>query len=283
MQHPGLELQLRTAVPCLTAAAAFPPCAACAPPAVPHLLAQRDAISNWAEFSSLNNVTGWNATAPLCSWTFITCNPDEPLYSLCALHGRGHSRMQGQRAGGTVCYAAHPHRHLLHSLPVQEHSRGGKVSVLQPPGHVQPGSRPAGPTISQMQKLGSPGFVGQQPDGHAARRVGGARRMAPAAGHVPRGEPAARWVRYRSLRPGAAGVPALAICVSWRACLGWGLYLEGIRNAALLLCAGPLPDAWAQVGAFPNTSTFSMYENAFTGTLPLSWAGPEAFPLMREM
>lgn len=32
------------------------------------LLAQRDAITNWEEFATANNITGWTADAPYCQW-----------------------------------------------------------------------------------------------------------------------------------------------------------------------------------------------------------------------
>lgn len=41
--------------------------------AVPWLLAQRDAFSNWAEFSAGHKIAGWDETTPLCNWGCITC------------------------------------------------------------------------------------------------------------------------------------------------------------------------------------------------------------------
>lgn len=41
------------------------------------LLAQRDAIDNWAEFKSKNNITGWTSDIPYCQWDkkSVQCNP----------------------------------------------------------------------------------------------------------------------------------------------------------------------------------------------------------------
>ncbi len=45
------------------------------------LLAQRDAISNWEEFSAANNFSGWQddlsafRAVPVCDWTGVDCNP----------------------------------------------------------------------------------------------------------------------------------------------------------------------------------------------------------------
>lgn len=59
-----------------------PTLAACAVAAVPWLLAQRDAFSNWPEFSSRHNITGWDETTPLCSWSCIDCNSTALSYEL---------------------------------------------------------------------------------------------------------------------------------------------------------------------------------------------------------
>lgn len=42
------------------------------------LLAQRDAIDNWAEFKQANNITGWTSDIPYCEWDkkTIQCNPN---------------------------------------------------------------------------------------------------------------------------------------------------------------------------------------------------------------
>ncbi len=50
--------------------------------AVPWLLAQRDAISNWEEFSSRINILGWDKTTPLCNWTCIECNSSAGTYKM---------------------------------------------------------------------------------------------------------------------------------------------------------------------------------------------------------
>lgn len=40
------------------------------------LLAQRDAITNWANFSAANNISGWTPDIPYCQWDreTIKCN-----------------------------------------------------------------------------------------------------------------------------------------------------------------------------------------------------------------
>lgn len=40
------------------------------------LLAQRNAIDNWADFSKANNITGWTSDIPYCQWDkrTIQCN-----------------------------------------------------------------------------------------------------------------------------------------------------------------------------------------------------------------
>lgn len=47
------------------------------------LLAQKAAIVNWPEFSSANNVTGWDALADVCQWTGVTCNDTGSVIMLC--------------------------------------------------------------------------------------------------------------------------------------------------------------------------------------------------------
>lgn len=46
------------------------------------LLAQSAAISNWAEFASQNNITGWNESTPVCQWTGVTCTPQGSIIAL---------------------------------------------------------------------------------------------------------------------------------------------------------------------------------------------------------
>lgn len=41
---------------------------------VARLLAQRDSISNWEEFSRANELEGWNADTPVCEWTGVVCD-----------------------------------------------------------------------------------------------------------------------------------------------------------------------------------------------------------------
>lgn len=77
-------LVLLAAVRALTCAApALPAAAPPRPlrPLVPHLLAMRDAITNWDAFSASNSIAGWDDLTPLCSWTGIACLADG-TYSL---------------------------------------------------------------------------------------------------------------------------------------------------------------------------------------------------------
>ncbi|PRW57887.1 water chloroplastic isoform A [Chlorella sorokiniana] len=57
----------------------LPPCTNNWPAAseaeVAALLDQAAAITNWQEFSSSNNITGWQRGVPVCSWTGLTCTP----------------------------------------------------------------------------------------------------------------------------------------------------------------------------------------------------------------
>lgn len=46
------------------------------------LLAQSASISNWAEFASQNNITGWNASTPVCQWNGVTCTPQGSIIAL---------------------------------------------------------------------------------------------------------------------------------------------------------------------------------------------------------
>lgn len=39
-----------------------------------HLLEQRDAIENWDEFAAVNQLSGWNETAPVCEWSGVACD-----------------------------------------------------------------------------------------------------------------------------------------------------------------------------------------------------------------
>ncbi|PRW60140.1 Serine threonine- kinase CTR1 [Chlorella sorokiniana] len=43
------------------------------------LLKQKQAFTNWDGFATANNVTGWNAKAPLCTWSGVECNDDASL------------------------------------------------------------------------------------------------------------------------------------------------------------------------------------------------------------
>lgn len=45
--------------------------------AVPLLLKQRDAITNWAELPA-QYTQGWDAATPLCDWSRVECNEQEP-------------------------------------------------------------------------------------------------------------------------------------------------------------------------------------------------------------
>lgn len=38
------------------------------------LLAQRDAIDNWGEFSEANGLSGWNESTPVCEWSGVACS-----------------------------------------------------------------------------------------------------------------------------------------------------------------------------------------------------------------
>lgn len=38
------------------------------------LLAQRDAIDNWADFSEANGLSGWSDGTPVCEWSGIACS-----------------------------------------------------------------------------------------------------------------------------------------------------------------------------------------------------------------
>ena len=60
--------------------AELPACTAAFPPAsdadAAALLAQRDAIANWAAFAAANNVSGWAVPGPpVCNWTGVSCTP----------------------------------------------------------------------------------------------------------------------------------------------------------------------------------------------------------------
>ena len=59
------------------------------------LLAQRDAISNWDEFSAANDISGWNSTTDVCDWTLIYCTPEGAITEVyldcydCTIHATG--------------------------------------------------------------------------------------------------------------------------------------------------------------------------------------------------
>lgn len=44
--------------------------------AVPYLLKQRDAITNWADFKAGNNISGWDESTEVCRWSYIHCRQD---------------------------------------------------------------------------------------------------------------------------------------------------------------------------------------------------------------
>lgn len=41
--------------------------------AVPYLMQQRKAITNWDAFAAANNYSGWADATPFCDWTGIIC------------------------------------------------------------------------------------------------------------------------------------------------------------------------------------------------------------------
>lgn len=49
-------------------------CAAAASSEATKLLAQRDAIDNWGEFSEANGLSGWNESTPVCEWSGVACS-----------------------------------------------------------------------------------------------------------------------------------------------------------------------------------------------------------------
>lgn len=59
----------------ILALASCPPAAAAGVRAA--LLAQRDAVTNWAAFKAANNIQGWDEAAPdVCSWSGVNCTKD---------------------------------------------------------------------------------------------------------------------------------------------------------------------------------------------------------------
>jgi len=60
----------------------LPACLPACLPAVQALLAQKAAITNWAEFSKKNNITGWNESVPVCNWTRVTCTEQGSINSV---------------------------------------------------------------------------------------------------------------------------------------------------------------------------------------------------------
>lgn len=59
------------------------------PAAAAALLLLRDSIENWPEFSAANNITGWNASFPVCFWTGIVCSGDARVQQVSLQCGAG--------------------------------------------------------------------------------------------------------------------------------------------------------------------------------------------------
>lgn len=71
------------------------------PAAVPYLLKQRDAITNWAAFKAGNNITGWDEATPVCGWSYIHCRQDH-TYAVTFSCAYGGTKKCTPRAVGTL-------------------------------------------------------------------------------------------------------------------------------------------------------------------------------------
>lgn len=63
------------------------PAVATQPPPAPDirqaLLAQRDAITNWAAFKAANSIAGWDEAEPnVCAWNGVNCTDSGMVYRL---------------------------------------------------------------------------------------------------------------------------------------------------------------------------------------------------------
>lgn len=43
------------------------------------LLKQKQALTNWEGFAAANQVTGWNTTSDVCTWSGIECTDGSSL------------------------------------------------------------------------------------------------------------------------------------------------------------------------------------------------------------
>lgn len=94
--------------PLLVLAAAHAALASTIDPNAVILSAQRNAIANWADYASANNISGWDAATPVCSWTAVACDAAGAVTGIdlgCSSAGStggGSSQFCATKALGTV-------------------------------------------------------------------------------------------------------------------------------------------------------------------------------------
>ncbi|KAL4441262.1 hypothetical protein ABPG77_011499 [Micractinium sp. CCAP 211/92] len=94
--------------PLLMVAAAGTAVAQTIEPSAVVLAAQRNAIVNWAEYASANNILGWDAATPVCSWTAVVCDAAGAVTSIdlgcnsAGSIGGGSSQFCATKALGTL-------------------------------------------------------------------------------------------------------------------------------------------------------------------------------------
>ncbi|PRW61477.1 Serine threonine- kinase CTR1 isoform B [Chlorella sorokiniana] len=261
----------------------LPACTADFPPAsaanAAALLAQSAAITNWAEFASQNNITGWNASVPVCNWTGVTCTPQGSIIALdlgCEVRGyegevppncngfaQGTLALELARIS-TLQQLILRNQQLAGTLPSEWGGSGAfaNLNELQLHGNQLTGGIPAAwATNGSFPRLLI--LTLEQ------NRLGGT--LPPQLGQG--GSLAA--VKFIDLSANRLSGP---LPTSWSG-LGFVTYLNLTDNNL----NGTLPDSWGLDGGMPALTELYISVNRLGGELPTAWGDAPSFANLRRI
>ncbi|KAL4458293.1 hypothetical protein ABPG75_013158 [Micractinium tetrahymenae] len=252
----------------------FKPCVASFPAAsdtdVQALVAQKAAVSNWQEFASSNNISGWDAGTPVCKWKGIGCSAKGAILTVdlsCQL-------TEADYAGGVpLAYEAPPFAIPVFP-PCKARAQGtlapelSRISSLQTlllyNNHLS-GTLPTEWGASNafanllIMDISSNRLTGTLPDSWAS---GSGAFPVLQVIHLDRN-------RLNGTLPSSWAAPTSPFEVA----------LQSIFLASNAL-TGPLPAEWADLKFL---AVLDVGNNSLSGTLPVSWGQNGSFPRLLEL
>ncbi|KAL4441802.1 hypothetical protein ABPG77_003718 [Micractinium sp. CCAP 211/92] len=270
------------------------------------LLAQKNAIVNWADFYAGNNMTGWtDATSDPCTWTGVLCENGAVTQlnlacwrdvGLCSVAAMG--ALARELAQISTLEIIDVRRQMLSGYLPRDWGVAAVPFKQLLLGHNQimdtlPESWGLGifPRL-QVMGLAANNWTGTLPSQWAGANAFPKLQQLTITNHeeLPYDRRISGTIPASWTAPGA--FPSLSgIDLSYGALTGtlpasWGnsslpnLVILSVRNNRM---SGTLPQVWGGSGIFKNLKTLSLQNNSLSGPLPDGWGQAGAFPKLQNL